>query len=273
MKGFPKWLIKLNFSLAVPVIILGKRIAAIPYLRHIPNVFFNTRFNQLTAVPIRQLKVNENVEHTSSPLPVEIVGMLAEKASHIMILDECVCRSYYKKPNRSIGCMVLGKAALDIHPTAGRIIDIEQAKAHLKRAADAGLVANVAHVWIDPMGFGVTSFSKMLFICFCGEDSCLYTDSLKVRCPNLDKAYKRLDGLNIIIDEALCTGCETCAEMCFVSAISIMNGKAEIDDDVCKGCGRCISFCHENAISLSIDNSQKVFEWLFERVSEHTDIG
>jgi Pyruvate/2-oxoacid:ferredoxin oxidoreductase delta subunit len=272
MKGFPKWLIKLNFSLAVPIIKLGKSLAAVPYLRHIPNLFFSTRFNQVTAIPIRQLEINENVEQTSSPLPIKIVEMLVEKASNIMILDECICRSYYKKDNKNIGCMVLGRAALDIHPSAGRIVDIDEAKAHLKRAADASLVANIAHVWIDPMGFGVTSFSKMLFICFCGEDSCLYTDGLKVRCPNLDKAYKRLEGLSVYVDTAVCSGCGACAEKCFVSAITIHGEKAHIED-FCKGCGRCIACCPENAISLSISDKEMVFEGLLKRVSELADIG
>jgi ferredoxin len=271
MKGFPKWLVKINFFLAVPVVNFGKYAGRLPVINKIVELFFMKHFNQVTAVPIRHVDINEIIGAQSSALPLGIIDRLVESASNVMVLDECVCRSYYKKELKNIGCMVLGKAALDIHPSNGRIVSVIEAKAHIRKAADAGLVANVAHVWIDPVGFGVTSFKNMLFVCFCGHDSCLYTDNLDKRCSNLDKAYKRLDGISVFIDEPQCSGCGICAEKCFVSAIQIKNDKAAISD-VCKGCGRCIDECPEKAIHLKMGDFDNVFNQLLNRVSSLSDI-
>lgn len=271
MKGFPKWLVKTNFFLAVPIVNFGKKAGSIPLIEKIVNLFFIKPFNQVTAVPIKHVDINESIAAGSSALPLAVIERLIEYASHVMVLDECVCRSYYKRDLNDIGCMVLGKAALDIHPSNGRIVSVAEAKAHIRKAADAGLVANVAHVWIDPVGFGVTSFKNMLFICFCGHDSCLYTDNLDKRCSNLDKAYKRLDGIFVSIDESLCSGCGICAEKCFVSAIRMKNYKAVISD-VCKGCGRCIDECPEKAIRLETGDFDNVFNQLLKRVSSLANI-
>jgi len=271
MKGFPKWLVKTNFFLAMPIVNFGKKAGRLPLIKKIVNIFFIKPLNQVTAVPIRHVDINESIGAQSSALPLGIIDRLVESASHVMVLDECVCRSYYKRNLNEIGCMVLGKAALDIHPSNGRIVSVVEAKAHIRKAASAGLVANVAHVWIDPVGFGVTSFKNMLFICFCGHDSCLYTDNLDKRCSNLDKAYKRLDGMSVVIDESLCSGCGICAEKCFVSAIRMSNDKAVIGD-VCKGCGRCIDECPEKAIHLKMEDFDRVFSQLLKRVSSLADI-
>lgn len=271
MKGFPKWLVKINFFLAVPIVNFGKKAGRLPLINKIVNLFFIKLLNQVTALPIRHVNIDERVDAQSSALPLSIVDRLVDSASHVMVLDECVCRSYYKRNFNDIGCMVLGKAALDIHPSNGRIVSVIEAKTHIRKAADAGLVANVAHVWIDPVGFGVTSFKNMLFICFCGHDSCLYTDNLDKRCSNLDKAYKRLDGMSVIIDESLCSGCGICAEKCFVSAIRMKNDKAFIGD-VCKGCGRCIDECPEKAIHLQMEDFDSVYSQLLKRVSSLADI-
>jgi ferredoxin len=271
MRGFPKWLVRINFFLAVPIVNIGKFAGRLPVIKNFVNLFFIKTFNQVTAIPIRQISINESIDTQTTILPLSLIDRLIEAASHIMVLNECICRSYYRKEPVNIGCMVLGKAALDIHQSNGRVVNVIEAKAHLRKAAHAGLVANVAHVWIDLFGFGVTSFRNMLFICFCGNDSCLYTDNLNKRCSNLDRAYKKLDGISIDIDESLCSGCGICAEKCFVSAIKMSNGKA-LKGDTCKGCGRCISECPENAISLKTDDLDRAFSHLLERVSEFADI-
>jgi ferredoxin len=51
------------------------------------------------------------------------------------------------------------------------------------------------------------------------------------------------------VDKSKCTGCNACASVCPVSAISIENGKAVINDD-CVECGACISECPNEALSL-----------------------
>ena len=271
MKAYPKWRVRLGFKIGWPLIILGKKLAGIPWLGKLANPLFALPHSQLTAIPINTVTIGEEARTENMSLPIHLVERLLSEASHIMLLDECICRAHMNVEPRGIGCLILGRSALDIHPSNGRLVTMEEAKAHAHKAAQAGLVANVAHVWIDPVGFNVRSFGQMLFICFCGPKACLYTDYLHKRAPNLDKSYSRLPGLRTNVDTAKCDGCGLCVEACFVSAISMAGGKAVINE-VCKACGRCISHCPPAAISIAMDDEDKVFQQLLARVRSVADI-
>jgi len=271
MKAYPKWRVRFGFKIGWPSIILGKKLAGIPLLGKLINPLFALPHSQLTSIPIHTVAIGEEARTENMSLPIHLVEKLLPEASHIMLLDECICRAHMNVEPRSIGCLVLGRSALDIHPSNGRLVTVQEAKAHVHRAAQAGLVANVAHVWIDPVGFGVTSFRQMLFVCFCGPNACLYTDYLHKRVPNLDKSYSRLPGLRTVIDNEKCDGCALCVDECFVSSISMAGGKAVISE-VCKACGRCITHCPSKAISIAMDNEDAVFQQLLTRVKSVADI-
>jgi len=51
------------------------------------------------------------------------------------------------------------------------------------------------------------------------------------------------------IDEAKCTYCGKCAEVCTYNAIAVIKGKVLIFPELCHGCGACSYLCPENAIS------------------------
>jgi len=51
------------------------------------------------------------------------------------------------------------------------------------------------------------------------------------------------------VNEAKCTGCGTCGEVCQYSAIVCMKGKVLVFPELCHGCGGCQRFCPEGAIS------------------------
>ncbi len=51
------------------------------------------------------------------------------------------------------------------------------------------------------------------------------------------------------IDKETCTGCESCVGACPVSAIAMVDGKAEVSAD-CIDCGACVGECPVEAISL-----------------------
>ena len=53
------------------------------------------------------------------------------------------------------------------------------------------------------------------------------------------------------VDEAKCTGCETCVDACPNEAIKMVAGKANIDPDLCLECGSCEGECPNGAISES----------------------
>lgn len=54
----------------------------------------------------------------------------------------------------------------------------------------------------------------------------------------------------VTIDEAKCTGCETCVITCPVEALKIENDKATVDPETCIDCATCIDECPEEAITL-----------------------
>lgn len=94
---------------------------------------------------------------------------------------------------------------------------------------------------------------------------------MKKRGPNLNNAYKKLPGIQIINDSQLCTGCGECLDNCFVAAIEIVDAKAVIKE-ACVGCGCCLQYCKKSALSLSIDNEDELLKQLFNRVREMSGV-
>jgi Fe-S-cluster-containing hydrogenase component 2 len=52
----------------------------------------------------------------------------------------------------------------------------------------------------------------------------------------------------IVIDEARCTGCGVCLNLCPQEAIVLETERAAINQELCSGCGVCISACPQRAI-------------------------
>lgn len=59
-----------------------------------------------------------------------------------------------------------------------------------------------------------------------------------------------------MVDEKKCIGCGACASICPVSAIKLVNGKAQIDPKKCIKCGSCQQFCPVGAIDISKTEKQ-----------------
>ncbi len=56
-----------------------------------------------------------------------------------------------------------------------------------------------------------------------------------------------------VVDEALCTHCGRCAEVCEFHAIAVIGKKMLIFPELCHGCGSCTLICPEKAISERLD--------------------
>lgn len=264
-RTFVKWALKLSW----PIVRMGKKWSSLPVLRRIINPFFAYPHNEVTYVPI-----NVEVEAPESvSVPLRLVKRVVALASDIFILDECMCRRHTSCRNYSkdIGCMVLGKAVDRMHPSHGRKATLKEAYDHLQKAADAGLIASIAHVWIDPLAFGLTRFDRLMFICLCDDCCCLYRTDLEKRGPNLDKACKGVPGISVVADKELCSGCGTCAEKCFVRAISMSDGKAHIGED-CRGCGRCVEICPQKALDLNLEEEEVLYKRIKKRIENVADI-
>ncbi len=55
------------------------------------------------------------------------------------------------------------------------------------------------------------------------------------------------------VDEAICTYCGKCAEVCQFHAIAVIGKKTLVFPELCHGCGSCTLVCPENAISEHLD--------------------
>ncbi len=85
-------------------------------------------------------------------------------------------------------------------------------------------------------------------ICNCNLPECLaMKTTLTHRTPVMFRAEYEAR-----VDEAKCTGCGRCADVCPFGAIPAVpkKGKARIDPRKCYGCGVCRSVCEFDAISL-----------------------
>lgn len=77
-----------------------------------------------------------------------------------------------------------------------------------------------------------------------------------VEAPNahlfLKPVFDRHQNVEILIpqvDEALCTGCSRCSDVCEFHAIVVLGGKPLVFPELCHGCGSCTLECPEEAIS------------------------
>jgi len=170
-----------------------------------------------------------------------------------------------------IGCMAIGPAISRMHPSHGRRITTDEAIDHVRKASEAGLIPNLAHVWIDVVAFGLTDFKNLMFICFCDDCCCQYRTHMKKRGPNLDRAFQKLPGIEVAVNVEAYTGCGICAERCFVNAITIADGIAKITVN-CKGCGQCVENCPEQAVTLTVANEDILYEQLKSRLYQQSEI-
>ena len=267
--GPSKRIVKLAVGLSWPVIVVAKKWSSLPVLKWFINPFFAYPFNEVTTIPINQ----EVTQPDNVVVPRRVVERLVSEVRDIFILDECMCRSQMGCKNypRTIGCMALGPAISRMHPSHGHRATRDEAVEHVRKAAEAGLVANVAHVWIDPVAFGLTRFRELMFICFCDDCCCLYRTHMQKRGPNLDRAYKGLPGISVQVDPEKCEACGTCVEQCFVAAMELREGSA-VPGPSCKACGRCVDVCPEGAVSLQIHDEDGLYEQLVGQSKELADV-
>jgi ferredoxin len=267
--GPSKRLVKFMVSLSWPIMIAAKKWSSLPILRWIINPFFRYPHNEVTSIPI-----NVEVRQPESiPIPRRVVERLVTEVDDIFIIDECICRSLLNCGNYpiDIGCIALGSAIRRMHPSHGKRATREEATAHVRRAAEAGLIANIAHVWIDPVAFGLTPFKQLMFICFCDDCCCLYRTHMKKRGPNLDRAYQKLLGISIEVDAERCNGCGICVDSCFVAAMKLQDGVA-IPGESCKGCGRCVELCPQGAATLRLEDEETLYKKLRDRIADVSEI-
>lgn len=242
------------------------RLGKIPVLRDI-HPWLTRRKTSLSWLP-----VNKNIEKDPDvPLPPRVVEEYIDKAEHMVIFDFCGCRRAGDCKNypHDIGCLLMGDSVLEIKSQNCREVTKEEAREHLHRAVEAGLVPVIGKARVDNFIFQVPDRGRLLTVCFCCECCCISRFVRHLPAEHLDRMFLPLDGLSIEVSDD-CIGCGKCVDRCFIGAIKIRGGKAVMSDQ-CRICGRCAASCPEDAIRIRLDNPHYV-ENIQKRLEPHVDV-
>ena len=188
------------------------------------------------------IPVEETIETETVLLPYQKLKESIKNARVISVAD-CICRKEAilndegcDRPMET--CLHFGAAAeYYIHRGVGRQITAEEAIKIIEEADKAGLV----HAGSNSKHLGN--------ICNCCPCCCVSMKGITQKGMPVRKFMNPI--FESIIDQELCTGCETCIERCPVSAISVDN-TATVNRNLCLGCGLCASVCPEEAITLEL---------------------
>ncbi len=242
---------------------LGKQ----PGLEWLLKPVFSARIHQATMIPVNEVISQGN----QIVLPYSLLHQLVEQASSRFIMTECVCRQHEscKGYPVDLGCLFLGDGAAKIHPSLGRICDVDEAVEHIQRGLDRGLYPLIAHTMVDALTLGIP-YKRMLTVCFCCECCCVVHRSLRQGPSSLLEVVQRLPGLIVEVDEG-CVECGDCIGKCPANAISFNHKGAEISED-CKGCGICVSACPYRAIKIEIEGEEDIYKGFMQQVRSYADI-
>lgn len=187
---------------------------------------------------IRVIPVNVSLTPENRILAFDDVHQMVNDARSIAVTP-CSCRVIDGACGKPVDvCMQFNKAAdYSIERGTGRVLTPAEAIDMLKQCEEEGLV----HV-------GSNSRSVGHVICNCCSDCCLNWPSVRTGLGKFVVPSR----FQAVVDETLCTSCETCLERCYFEAIDMTgeNDTAQVLAEKCMGCGLCKVTCPEDAISL-----------------------
>jgi Fe-S-cluster-containing hydrogenase component 2 len=120
----------------------------------------------------------------------------------------------------------------------GREVDRQEAGEIVRRAADAGLVH-----------FADNAGGKVKHNCNCCGDACWNVGNIRRRKIPRDTLMATY--FLRTTEEAKCSGCGICEEVCPVAAVIMTQDLPRVDEEWCIGCGVCVPRCPEGAAGLS----------------------
>ncbi|MHA2363505.1 MAG: indolepyruvate ferredoxin oxidoreductase subunit alpha [Candidatus Hodarchaeales archaeon] len=207
----------------------------------------------------KTLEVNKPITRTpDTVLPSHVVEHFIEESNYHWVMNFCICRlsSDCQDYPSHLGCLFLGEASIGIDPRLGRQVTKEEAKEHINKCREAGLVHLVGRNKLDTVWLDLSPGNKLMTICNCCNCCCLWK-MIPNLAPQIESKVMKMPGIQVTVSTDDCIGCDICIETCFVKAIKLIDEKAVISDS-CRGCGRCASECPNEAIKVSISNPDYV---------------
>jgi ferredoxin len=218
-----------------------------------------------------QIEVNRAIDTPiNTVLPSQIVHSFIDEASVHWIMDFCICRvsNNCQDYPQDLGCLFLGEAARHIDPRIGRLATREEAHEHIRKASDAGLVHLIGRNKLDTVWLDVGPGERLLTVCNCCQCCCLWK-MLPDLAPAIGSKVTKMEGVEVEVTPD-CVGCGACQGSCFVYAIRVVDGRAQIGDE-CRGCGRCVETCPEHAITISVPDLAAI-DGTIKRIEDAVDI-
>jgi len=199
---------------------------------------------------LRTVPINRQIVADWPIAPYEDVLQIIEAQEKIAITP-CVCRTQTKlaghdcdKPHEN--CFSFGShAEYYVENGLGRYITKDEAKQIVINNEKDGLV-------MQPF-----NSKKIGGMCSCCGDCCGMLRALKKQ-PNPAEAVQ--SNYYARVDEALCTGCETCVDRCQMEAIEVVDGISAVLLKRCIGCGLCVTTCPTEAIELVKKDDDSLYE-------------
>jgi NAD-dependent dihydropyrimidine dehydrogenase PreA subunit len=216
--------------------------------------YFETAFGrtiQSFKTPVlRTVPINRQLVANYPVAPFEDVLQVLENQKKIAV-SPCVCRTTAHLVGKGCdksqeNCFAFGShAEYYVENGMGRYISAEEAKAIVKKNEEDGLV-------MQPF-----NSRKIGGMCSCCGDCCGVLRSLKMHPTPAEMVQSNYFAQ---VDEAECTGCETCLDRCQMDAIDVTDGIAGIDLERCIGCGLCVTTCPTDAIELIKKAEDQLYE-------------
>ncbi|HNT23423.1 MAG TPA: 4Fe-4S binding protein [Anaerolineales bacterium] len=205
--------------------------------------YFRSSFSQTLRIEPsyhRVIPVGEAIRNDMEILPFESAEDILAKAKAWGVVD-CICRQQKALIGEGCQhpldvCMVFSDKPGEFDGLSDvRALTLEQAKATLRRASEAGLVHSLSN-----------KQDGHDYICNCCTCSCGILRGIAE--AGIANAVARSAFVNQV-DESLCHTCGMCLSKCQFDALSIETTMV-VNEIRCVGCGVCVLACPEGAMSL-----------------------
>ncbi len=228
--------------------------------------------DELVCLPSNKIVIDQKINSKEIVLPTRIIEHFIDESSYRVIMNECICRSSNgcKDFPHNFGCIFMGEAARGIHPKLCREVSREEAKEHIRKAQDKGMINLAGKAYFDALWLDLTGDHKRLFtVCNCCPCCCI-SIAVPYLSPYMTNWFVKLPGVEVTVSDD-CVGCGNCVDVCVFGGIVMKGNKAAILDK-CKACGRCVNVCKSDAIELTI-NDDSYIRTVIERLSDRVNVG